>query len=295
MEEQKKTTKPSLERITPTIGSSFLVRRYAEKCHDELANWHFHPELELIFVNGGTGKRHIGKHLSYFNNGDLVMMGPYLPHYGFTNRLTGNRSETVIQMKEDFLGPEFFSIPEMAAVRNMLDMSRKGLAFTGKTKRYVGKKIESLAFKDQYDRLLGLLEVLRDLALSEEYTVLNADGVALAIDLKENDRMNKVYDYIREHFKEHISLDDIADQVSMTVPAFARYFKKISRKTFTKFVNEYRVVHASKLLAETSMSITEVSFESGFNNFSHFNKLFKEFTGKSPSAYRNQFKQIVTE
>lgn len=295
MEEQIKTTKPSLERIVPAIGSSFLVRRYIDSCKNELANWHFHPELELIFVNGGTGKRHIGKHLGYFNNGDLVLMGANLPHYGFTNRLTGNSSETVIQMREDFLGGDFFAIPEMAAVRNMLYMSKKGLAFHGKTKRWVGKKIEALAFKDQYDRLLGLLEVLQDLALSEEYTVLNADGVALAIDMKENDRMNKVYDYIRDHFKERISLDEIADQVSMTVPAFARYFKKISRKTFTKFVNEYRVVHASKLLAETSMSITEVSFESGFNNFSHFNKLFKEFTGKSPSAYRNEFKQIMIE
>ncbi len=81
----------------------------------------------------------------------------------------------------------------------------------------------------------------------------------------------------------------------MTVPAFCRYFKKISRKTFTKFVNEFRVVHASKLLAETSMSITEVSFESGFNNFSHFNKSFKEFTGKSPSTYRKEFNSIIDE
>ena len=295
MEEQIKTTKPSLERIVPAIGSSFLVRRYVDSCKNELANWHFHPELELVFVNGGSGKRHIGKHLSYFNDGDLILMGANLPHYGFTNRLTGGSSETVIQFREDFLGPEFFSIPEMAPVRNLLHMSKKGLSFHGKAKKKIGKKIEALAFKDQYDRLMGLMEVLKDLALSEEYTILNADGVALAIDMKENDRMNRVYDYIRDNFKEHISLDDIADQVSMTVPAFARYFKKISRKTFTKFVNEYRVVHASKLLAETSMSITEVSFESGFNNFSHFNKLFKEFTGKSPSAYRNEFKNIVTE
>lgn len=295
MEEQIKTTKPSLERIVPAIGSSFLVRRYVDSCKNELANWHFHPELELVFVNGGSGKRHIGKHLSYFNDGDLIMMGANLPHYGFTNRLTGGSSETVIQFREDFLGPDFFKIPEMTAVSNLLNMSKKGLSFHGKTKETVGKKIEALAFKDQYDRLMGLLEVLKELALSEEYTILNADGVALAIDMKENDRMNKVYDYIRENFKEHISLDDMADLVSMTVPAFARYFKKISRKTFTKFVNEYRVVHASKLLAESSMSITEVSFESGFNNFSHFNKLFKEFTGKSPSAYRNAFKKIVTE
>ena len=105
--------------------------------------------------------------------------------------------------------------------------------------------------------------------------------------------MNDIYDYIRDNFKEHISLEDISDEVAMTVPAFCRYFKKISRKTFTKFVNEYRVVHASKLLAETPLPINEVSFESGFKNFSYFNKLFKEFTGKSPSAYRKEFKNII--
>lgn len=295
MEEQVKKNKPSLERISPAFGSSFLVRRYIDSCKKDLANWHFHPEIELIHVNGGTGKRHIGKHLSYFNDGDLVLMGSNLPHYGFTNRLTGNSSETVIQMREDFLGEHFFDLPEMAPIKHMLDIAKKGLAFYGETKKEVGAKIEALAFVEQYDRLLGLLAILKELAVSEEYTVLNAEGVALAIDPKDNDRMNKVYNYIREHFKEHISLDEIADEVSMTPPAFARYFKKISRKTFTKFVNEYRVVHASKLLAETSMSITEVSFESGFNNFSHFNKIFKEFTVKSPSAYRNEFKQIVTE
>ena len=287
--------KPSLEQILPAFGSSFLVRQYNQSCENTLANWHFHPEVELIYVQGGTGKRHIGKHLSYFNDGDLVLMGAYLPHYGFTDRLTGNSSETVVQFKQDFLGKDFFNIPEMNGIRQLLELAKKGLAFHGKTKDVVGKKIEELAYKDQFGRLLGLIAILQDLYTSKEYTVLNADGVAMAVDTKDNDRMNDIYSFIRSRFKEHISLDEIADEVNMTVPAFCRYFKKISRKTFTKFVNEYRVVHASKLLAETSMQITEVSFESGFNNFSHFNKSFKEFTGKSPSAYRKEFKNIILE
>lgn len=287
--------KPSLEEISPAFGSSFLVRRYSSSCAHGLANWHFHPELELVYVNGGSGKRHIGKHMSYFNDGELILMGSYLPHYGFTDRLSGNKSETVIQFKQDFLGQEFFGVPEMALVRRLLELSKKGLAFHGETKGNVGAKIEALTWEDQYGRLLGLLSILKDLSESQEYTVLNAEGVALAVDAKENDRMNVIYNRIRSNFKEHISLDEISEEVSMTVPAFCRYFKKISRKTFTQFVNEFRVVHASKLLAETSMAITEVSFESGFNNFSHFNKRFKNFTGKSPSAYRKDFKNIIVE
>lgn len=287
--------KPSLEQIRPAFGSSFLVRRYNQSCENTLANWHFHPELELVYVKGGTGKRHIGKHMSYFNEGDLILMGSYLPHYGFTDRLTGNSTETVVQFKPEFLGDGFFEIPEMKGIQQLFELAKKGLSFHGKTKHEVGLKIEQLSFKDQFGRLMGLLEVLHDLHQTQEFKVLNAEGVAVAVDRKDNDRMDDIYNYIRENFKEHISLDEISDQVSMTVPAFCRYFKKISRKTFTKFVNEYRVVHASKLLAESSMSITEVSFESGFNNFSHFNKSFKEFTEKSPSAYRKEFKNIIVE
>jgi AraC-like DNA-binding protein len=91
-----------------------------------------------------------------------------------------------------------------------------------------------------------------------------------------------------------MSLDEVADLISMTPPALARYFKKNTGKTYTQFVNEYRLVHASKLLAEKPATITDICFESGFNNFSHFNKLFKEYTGKSPSEYRKEFKQMVS-
>ncbi len=111
--------------------------------------------------------------------------------------------------------------------------------------------------------------------------------------MKDNDRINVVFNYVKTHFKEEIRLEEIADMVSMTVPSFCRYFKKITNKTFIKFVNECRLVHASTLLTEKPISITEVCFESGFNNFSHFNKSFKKFTGQSPSSYRNQFKTIL--
>ncbi len=113
-------------------------------------------------------------------------------------------------------------------------------------------------------------------------------------EVKDNDRINVIFNYVRNNFKEEITLDKIANLVSMTVPSFCRYFKKITNKTFVQFVNEYRLVHASKLLSEKTLSITEVCFESGFNNFSHFNKQFKMFTGQNPSQYRSQLKQVLS-
>ncbi|MGI9544173.1 MAG: AraC family transcriptional regulator [Cyclobacteriaceae bacterium] len=288
-----KITKPAFEKINPTFGSSISLKQYADPCRNELPSWHFHPELELVYVNGGSGKRHIGSHLSYFNHGELIFIGANLPHFGFTDRLTSNQSETIVQMREDFLGEHFFSIPEMAIIQSLFEKAKLGLSFHGKTKRKVGRKMEKLSKYDPYDRLLKLLNILRDLALSEEYVILNVDGFVLETQLQDNDRINVIFNFVRDHFKRTIPLEEIAEKVSMTVPAFCRYFKKSSGKTFTQFVNEYRLVHASKLLAEEPTSITDICFKSGFNNFSHFNKQFKQFTGKSPSVYRKELRQLV--
>ena len=288
-----KTVKPVLEKINPGFGNSVLIRRYADPCRNKEPLWHVHPEIELVYVNGGTGKRHIGNQVSYYNNGDLIFLGPNLPHYGFTNRLTGNRSETVIQMLPDFLGEGFIDIPEMAPVKKLFERSNQGIIFHGRTKSSVGSKMEKLIDKDPIERIIGLIKIFGKLAESKEYSLLNSESVMLEIDPQDEQRMNIIYSHVREHFTDQIPLAVIADRVSMTIPAFCRYFKKISGKTFTQFVNEYRLVHAIKLLSEEPVSITEICYRSGFNNFSHFNKQFKEFTGKSPSAYRNELRKVV--
>ena len=285
--------KPTFEAIAPDFGNSFTYQRFNENKMNTNSGWHFHPELELVYVNGGSGKRQIGSHVSYFREGDLILIGSNLPHCGFTDKLTGHKSETVIQMKMDFLGNNFFEIPEMKKIQKLLDISKSGIAFHGKTKRRIGEKMEVLEYQTDFQRLLSILNILNELGTSEEFKVLNAEGFSMETEVKDNDRINVVFNHVKTNYKEDISLDEIADLVSMTVPSFCRYFKKITNKTFVQFVNEYRLVHASKLLAEKPMSITEVCFESGFNNFSHFNKSFKAFTGQNPSEYRNQLKAVL--
>lgn len=285
--------KPTFEAIAPDFGHSFTYQRFTENKMNANSGWHFHPELELVYVNGGSGKRQIGSHVSYFREGDLILIGSNLPHCGFTDKLTGNKSETVIQMKMDFLGNDFFDIPEMKKIQKLLEISKSGIAFHGKTKRRIGEKMEVLEYQTDFQRLLSILNILNELGASEEFQVLNAEGFSMETEVKDNDRINVVFNHVKTNYKEDISLDEISDLVSMTVPSFCRYFKKITNKTFVQFVNEYRLVHASKLLAEKPMSITEVCFESGFNNFSHFNKSFKAFTGQNPSEYRNQLKAVL--
>ncbi len=285
--------KPFLEKVYPGFGSSVLVKKHTEFLKTNKASWHFHPELELVYVNKGQGKRHIGNHLSYFNNSQLLLIGPNLPHNGFTDRLTTNGFETLIQFKEDFLGKDFFEIPEMKKIKELFERSKKGILFGSETKIKVGYKIEKLVEKKGFKKLLVFLEILNILSKTSDYTILNVDGYAVETELQDSSKLDKIYKYINTNFKDHISLDQIASVANMTVPAFCRYFKKVTGKTFTKLVNEYRVVHATKLLSESMMSITDISFECGFNNFSHFNKLFKEITGKNASGYRKEMKDLI--
>lgn len=289
-----KVKKPAFEVIKPSFGSSFSYTKYTQNNNHNAANWHYHPEIELVYVDGGSGKRQIGSHISYYTDGDLILIGSNLPHCGFTDKQTGNKNEFVIQMTPGFLGEDLFTKPEMANIQLLFNRCKGGIAFYGVTKDIIGKRIEALDNATHFERLLGILSILNDLQLSDEYQLLNATGYSLEAEVQDNDRINLIFNYVKTHYQEPISLEEMADKVSMTVPSFCRYFKRISGKTFTKFVNEYRVVHACKLLAEKPIGITEICFESGFNNFSYFNKTFKEFTGKSPSQYRNELKVILT-
>nr|WP_315184160.1 AraC family transcriptional regulator [uncultured Flavobacterium sp.] len=288
-----KVIQPTLEIITPSFGSSFSFSKYVENANSKAHLWHYHPEIELVYINGGSGKRQVGSHVSYYNDGDLILIGSNLPHCGFTNEQTGNTNETVIQMKPEFLGNDFFNISEMKNIRNLFDQAKAGIAFGGETKKIIGHKIEAMDGQSQLEKLLSLLAILNELELSEEFKVLNAEGFSMEMQMQDNDRINTVFNHVKDHFQEAITLEEVAVLVSMTVPSFCRYFKKITNKTFTKFVNDYRLVHASKLLAEKPISITEICYESGFNNFSYFNKSFKEFTGKSASQYRQELRSVL--
>tara|TARA_R110002049_G_scaffold290103_3_gene473382 strand:- start:2453 stop:3325 length:873 start_codon:yes stop_codon:yes gene_type:complete len=285
--------KPIFESIAPDFGNSFTYQKFDKLQNNKNNTWHYHPELELVYVNGGSGKRQIGSHMSYYTKGDLILIGGNLPHCGLTDALTGNKSETVVQMLPDFLGDHFFNLPELKNIQSLLTICKGGVVFDGATKLKIGEKMEILEYQTDFQRLLSILNILNELGKSKEYKILNADGFALKTDIKDNNRINIIFNYVKANFKEEITLDEIANLVSMTVPSFCRYFKKITNKTFIQFTNEYRLVHASKLLAEQNITITEVCYESGFNNFSHFNKSFKNFTGQNPSKYRNELKTVV--
>lgn len=284
---------PSFESIQPNIGSSFTCLHFSKNENIKSHVWHYHPEIELIFVCGGSGKRQIGSNISYFTEGDLILIGSNLPHCGMTNENTNNKYEVVIQFSQDFLGSELWNAPEMNRIFQMLEAAKSGIVFGEKVKNKLEPKIKALSESSYLDKLLKLIEILDELAHTSDFKILNAAKYYLQTQKEDNDRINLIFNHVKDNFKNQISLEDVAGLATMTVPSFCRYFKKITNKTFTQFVNEYRITHSLKLLAEQPMSITEICFESGFNNFSYFNKTFKEHTQKSPSQYRKEFSNIM--
>ncbi len=284
---------PSYEAIKPDIGSSFTFLRFAKNENIKSHVWHYHPEIELIFLYKGSGKRQIGSNISYFKNGDLILIGSNLPHCGMTNENTNNEYEVVIQFQPDFLGESFWKSPEMEKITALLNKSKAGMVFGENIKISVQKKIEAMVEASSLEKLVKLIEILNELANTKDYEILNAGKYFLDTQVEDNERINLIFNHVKDHFKDQIFLEDAANLANMTVPSFCRYFKKITNKTFTQFVNEYRIIHSLKLLSEQPLSITEVCFESGFNNFSYFNKTFKEYTKKSPSQYRKEFSNII--
>lgn len=288
-----KHNSPTFEAVSPGIGSSFTCLKFNRNENIKSHIWHYHPEIELIFVCGGSGKRQIGSNISYFSDGDLILIGSNLPHCGMTNENTNNDYEVVIQFPMDFLGSEFWQAKEMNRIAALLEAAKSGIVFGDDVKNALKTKIEALTEATSLTKLMVLIEILDELSHTQDYKILNASKYYLQTQKEDNDRINVIFNYVKDHFKEQITLETVAELSNMTVPSFCRYFKKITNKTFTQFVNEYRITHSLKLLAEQPMSITEVCFDSGFNNFSYFNKTFKEHTQKSPSQYRKEFSNIL--
>jgi len=275
--------KVEYEKISPDTGSSFRLIHW--KSENDRFFWHYHPEYEIVFVRKGSGKLRIGEHLTNYNEGELVFIGPNLPHTGFGYGVIGKHEEIVVQLREDFLGANFLQRPEMKHIKHLFERAKQGLSFQGKAKQAAGAKLQKMLNLPYFERLVELLNIFQILAVTDEVMALNTAGSSFDFSHKDEDRINKVYEFVEHNYRLPIDMEVVADLTNLTVPSFCRYFKKITHLTYTEFVNEYRVNQACRLLL-ANKSIADVCFEVGFSNVSHFNKIFKHLKGKNPSDYR---------
>ena len=255
--------------------------------NNKFQKWHYHPEIELVYINNGKGKRQVGLHLSNYDEGDLVMIGTNVPHTGFTEYFDKERKEVVVQFKPDFLGNSLEKVLEFKNIKRLFEISKRGLVFSGNTKKTIGISMLGLQYETPLQKVLTLIKILNDLSISKDVTVLNSENFD-SESIQENERIKKVFNYIKLNYKEEVSLNEVSELVFMTPPSFCRYFKSKTNKTFTTFLNEYRINNALKLLAQSELDIKNICFQCGYNNFSHFNRLFKKQISMTPSEFRKK-------
>jgi len=281
--------KASFEALHTSNRQSFLARKFDEWAYD--SPYHFHPEYELTCITKGTGKRYMGSHMEDFVAGDLVLIGPNLPHcWKLEPASEQEAGAIVIQFTADFLGPDFFDKPELKEIRKLFKRAGSGIRFKGHTQNAVNKSLNSLINDEgNFNRMLGLLNILQQLSLSDEYTLLDQSQSIAERTPAEQERINPIFAYLVDNFRGQVSLDEAAGVANMTPNAFCKYFKKITRKTFIETIIEYRMNYATQQLVQTDRSIAEIAFDSGFGDVSHFFKTFKNKMHLSPLNYRKKF------
>ncbi len=271
-------------------NKSFSYNIYDNSNHnpaEKHQKWHYHPEIELVYVNNGSGKRQVGLNLSNYNDGLLILVGSNLPHTGFTDYFDDERKEVVIQFKENFLGDSLNEVFEFKNIFNLLKTSKKGIAFEGDIKKKIGLAMLGLQYETSFQKVITLITILNDLSKSKNYEILNISNYNIN-GINENERIRKAFNFIKDNYKTEVSLENVAKEVHMTVPSFCRYFKSQTNKTFIQFLIEYRINNALKLLIQSDKDIKNICYECGFNNYSHFNRSFKKINLISPSDYRKK-------
>ena len=284
--------RPQLLKVSAGPSCSFSVRQ--DRVPYVNNRWHYHPEIELIYFREGTGTQFIGDNIKAFRSGDVVLVGTNLPHYwSFDDKYFNSGVEQpnvyVAHFCDHFWGKEFLSIPENLPLKNILETAKRGIQVTGKTREYIGYLLEEMLVSDGCRKVLLLLEALITISNSDNFSILSSIGFQPNIRATENDRINSIYQYSLANYKRKIQMEEVAAVAYMSPNSFCRFFKSKTRKTYSNFLIEIRVGIACKLLIENKLSIKQICYESGFNNFASFHKYFKLITGKTPLNYQREF------
>jgi AraC-like DNA-binding protein len=288
--------KASLYRVVSPEQASFRCVRVREQKLG--VPWHFHPEYQLTLVLRGSGQRIVGDSIAPVHPGDLTLLGPNVPHFwdvdglGGATRATSGGQRTrrvdavVVQFRAEFLGREFWGIPETAAVVSLLNASARGLTFSAAARKRSAADVRRLPQLRGLQRLLGLIAVLDGLAGKGRSSPICSTDYSPKLDVDDRDRLAPVLRRIHEQLAEPVRRHELAEVAGVSERSFSRYFRRKMGKTLPQFVNELRVGRARRMLAETSLTVTRIAQECGFHNLSNFNSQFRMIVGDTPQRFR---------
>ncbi len=286
--------KPIYLKIPPPTEESIYTEHYSSES-EYLANpLHFHPEVEILLVQKGTGTRIIGSAVDYFGPGSIAVIGSNVPHvWHFDEKFRFNKKPSpeyiFILFNTDILTESFWKLPEVKKVLELIKNSQRGISLNGKTLKEVSLLMKSIYKASGFKKISLLLSILEIISSGEEYKFLSGPFVPKTFKDSDSERLNTIYDYLLKNFREDITLEHAASLACLSSSAFCRYFKKRTNKTFIHFLNEIRITHACKLLTEGNQSVTSIGYSCGFTNVSHFIQQFKKMTGYTPLNYKRKY------
>ena len=282
-----------LKEITPLTNSDCFTIFSRTKTEFDFP-LHYHEEFEInLIINASGAKRIIGDHIGEIDNLELVLVGPNLPHCWVTHHCKNKIiSEITIQFHKDLIDEKFLGRNQLFFIKEMFEKAKQGIHFSIVTANFVQKRIIELANKQGFLSVLEPMSILHLLSTSNDMQLLSGAAFSNVNQSYNSRRVKKVVDYLNQHFDKPISLANVANLANMTEVSFSRFFKQHTGNSFIDNLLEIRLSHASRLLIDTHLPISQIAFNCGFNNISNFNRIFKKKKGCTPKEFREDYANI---
>ena len=279
--------KPLFEDIVKKRGQHSFVAFEIQQDNLEFF-WHYHPEYELTLIVNGKGSRLIGDSHAYFESGDLVLIGPSLPHTWVSNgAIKGKCEAIVIQFSVEFI-ERFTRLGELSSINKLLLCSKQGISINENKSKALKELIKKLPAKEGIEKITDLIHILDELSKSK-ITPL-ASSLYQTLKGNENEkRINLVCTYIQQHTTEVLTIHKAAALIHLSPSAFCKFFKRITGKTFSDYVNEIRIANVCNDLLATDKQVAEIAYENGFETLTYFNRIFLKKKNMRPSNYRKMY------
>lgn len=278
------------EKIFVSHNYSFITRKLQLALN--VHKIHSHRNFELNFISSGSGKRIVGNSISGFAKGDLVLLGPNIPHcWDILETEQDTAAECIVtHFNENLISSDFFNIPELEPIATLLKNAGNGIWFKGKKTEKVGLALNKILTMKGLDRYIEILKIFNLLLQIDDRENLALPSSLPNILETDHDHINKIYEYVFKNIQTGIKLKEASALVFKEPGSFCRYFKKKTNQTFMDYVKNVRIGLAAKLLTETDKQISQICYECGYNNLANFNHYFRVIMKKTPSGYRKDFK-----
>lgn len=288
--------KPFLEHINTHKNNAIIARKFKQPNVD--IPWHFHPEYEIVIINKSRGKVFIADAHTKFNEGDIFFIGSNVPHLFVNDKeyyenIPGLYLDiVVVHFRQELFDARMTDYTEFQSLKNILSQSMSGLKITsGENPGLVEILIKMPELKGMalYAGLINFLITLENL---NNYKLLAEKPLNEKFLNRRPGKLEKLDRFLINHYNEHMTVADASNLMGMNTSAFCRFFKKHTRMTFSEYLNQLRINYACRLLVNNTLSVSQICYEVGYNNISHFNRQFKRICNKTPLEYKKDFQTI---